>query len=363
MLALWPSRAAGATTSPTPTATSRRPRRSSQRRPEARCCGSRPSRGSRSRPVRRSVSSTRRISRSTARSYARSGRRSGRGSPKRSDRSACSRCSERSPAARTPARGASSREQAATAQQLDQAERDYRVLGEQIAALRAQRNSVTQDVAASDARVAQIAERIAKSRITAPFAGTVLATYARAGEYVQPGQPLFRLASLDTLTLRAYVTEPQLAQVKLGQRVQVTVDRGAGDRLTMPGTVSWIASKAEFTPTPMQTRDERADLVYAVKIRVPNRGRRAEDRHARRRRARRQRPARDARRSRRLGLGARQALRRRRRARRRLVRRSSRRAVRLHRTGRRRQDDAVPHAHHAAAAGRGHRAAFSGSTS
>jgi HlyD family secretion protein len=163
-------------------------------------------------------------------------------------------------------------EQAATAQQLDQAERDYRVLGEQIAALRAQRTSVTQDVAASDARVAQIAERIAKSRISAPFAGTVLATYARAGEYVQPGQPLFRLASLDTLTLRAYVTEPQLAQLKLGQRVQVSVDRGEGNRLVVPGQVSWISAKAEFTPTPVQTRDERADLVYAVKIRVPNQG-------------------------------------------------------------------------------------------
>ena len=162
-------------------------------------------------------------------------------------------------------------EQAATAQQMDQAERDYRVLGEQIAALRAQRQSVTQDVAASEARVAQIAERIGKSRIAAPFAGTVLATYSRTGEYVQPGQPLFRLASLDTLTLRAYVTEPQLAQLRLGQRVQVNVDRGEGARLSVPGTVSWISAKAEFTPTPVQTRDERADLVYAVKIRVPNR--------------------------------------------------------------------------------------------
>jgi HlyD family secretion protein len=161
-------------------------------------------------------------------------------------------------------------EQAATAQQLDQAERDYRVLGEQIAAVRAQRSSVTQDVAASDARVAQIAERITKSRVSAPFAGTVLATYARAGEFVQPGQPLFRLASLDTLTLRAYVTEPQLAQLRLGQRVQVSVDRGEGNQLALPGTVSWISAKAEFTPTPVQTRDERADLVYAVKIRVPN---------------------------------------------------------------------------------------------
>jgi HlyD family secretion protein len=162
-------------------------------------------------------------------------------------------------------------EQAATAQQLDQAEREYRVLGEQMAAARAQRSSVTQDVAASDARVAQIAERIAKSRISAPFSGTVLATYARAGEFVQPGQPLLRLANLDTLTLRAYVTEPQLAQLRLGQRVQVSVDRGEGSRLAMPGTVSWISAKAEFTPTPVQTRDERADLVYAIKIRVPNR--------------------------------------------------------------------------------------------
>ena len=161
-------------------------------------------------------------------------------------------------------------EQAATAQQLDQAEREYRVLGEQMAAVRAQRSSVTQDVAASDARVAQIAERIGKSRISAPFTGTVLATYARAGEFVQPGQPLFRLASLDTLTLRAYVTEPQLAQLKLGQRVQVSVDRAEGSRLALPGTVSWISARAEFTPTPVQTRDERADLVYAVKIRVPN---------------------------------------------------------------------------------------------
>ena len=162
-------------------------------------------------------------------------------------------------------------EQAATAQQLDQAEREYRVLGEQMAAARAQRSSVTQDVAASDARVAQIAERIAKSRISAPFSGTVLATYARAGEFVQPGQPLLRLANLDTLTLRAYVTEPQLAQLRLGQRVQVSVDRGEGSRLAMPGTVSWISAKAEFTPTPVQTLDERADLVYAIKIRVPNR--------------------------------------------------------------------------------------------
>ncbi len=162
-------------------------------------------------------------------------------------------------------------EKAATAQQLDQAEREYRVLGQQLAAARAQRQSVSGDASASDARVAQIADRIAKSRIAAPFAGTVLATYARAGEFVQPGQPLFRLANLDSLTLRAYVSEPQLSQLRIGQRVEVSVDRPEGGRLIVPGTVSWVAAKAEFTPTPVQTRDERADLVYAVKIRVANR--------------------------------------------------------------------------------------------
>ena len=161
-------------------------------------------------------------------------------------------------------------EQAATSQQLDQAERDYRTLVAQIEAVKAQRQSVSMDVAASEARVAQIRDRIAKSTVTNPQAGTVLTTYARAGEVVQPGQPLYKIADLDTLDLRAYVTGGQLPTVRLGQRVQVRVD-GGGNRLrTIAGVVSWVSPTAEFTPTPVQTRDERADLVYAVKIRVPN---------------------------------------------------------------------------------------------
>ena len=159
--------------------------------------------------------------------------------------------------------------QAATAQQLDQAERDYKVLLAQIEAARAQSRSVNLDAASTDARVAQIAERIAKSEVTNPEPGTVLTVYARAGEVVQPGQPLYKIADLDTLVLRAYVSESQLASIKLGQQVQVHVDRG-DELLPATGTVTWISPKAEFTPTPIQTRDERADLVYAVKIRVPN---------------------------------------------------------------------------------------------
>ncbi len=163
-------------------------------------------------------------------------------------------------------------EKAATAQQLDLAERDYRVLGAQIEAARAQQQSVGREVSSGEARVAQITERLGRSTIENPVPGTVLATFTRAGEVVQPGQPLYRIANLDTLTLRAYVAEAQLRSLKLGGQVQVNVDAGDGKLTSLPGIVTWVSSKAEFTPTPVQTRDERADLVYAVKVRVPNRG-------------------------------------------------------------------------------------------
>jgi HlyD family secretion protein len=161
-------------------------------------------------------------------------------------------------------------QQAATAQQLDQAERDYRTIVAQMQAAQAQRQSVARDVASNSAQVAQIHDRINKSNIANPEAGTVLATYVRTGEVVQPGQPLYRIANLDTLILRAYVAEGQLASLKLGQHVQVHVDQGNGTMLTLDGLVDWVASKAEFTPTPVQTRDERTDLVYAVKVQVVN---------------------------------------------------------------------------------------------
>lgn len=161
-------------------------------------------------------------------------------------------------------------QQAATAQQMDQAERDYRTLVAQVEAARAQQQSVMQQGGSSDARVAQIDDLIARSRIVNPVGGVVLATFVNAGEIVQPGQPLYRIASLDTLVLRAYVSAPQLAALRLGQTVSVQVDDASGGLRSVRGTVSWISPRAEFTPTPIQTRDERADLVYAVKIRVPN---------------------------------------------------------------------------------------------
>ena len=161
-------------------------------------------------------------------------------------------------------------QQAATAQQLDQAERDYRTLVAQIEAVRAQERTASGDVHSTEARVAQLRDQIAKARVTNPVAGTVLATYVKVGEVVQNGQPLYRIANLDTVELRAYVTESQLSQVKLGQSVKVVVDAGPA-HATLPGIVSWVASQAEFTPTPIQTRDERSNLVYAIKVRIANR--------------------------------------------------------------------------------------------
>lgn len=163
-------------------------------------------------------------------------------------------------------------QRAATTQQLEQAEREYRVFDAQIAAATATRQSVVQQASSGTARVEQLRDLIAKSRIVNPVRGTVLTTLVRAGEIVQVGQPLYRIANLDTLTLRAYVTAPQLSAVRLGLRVAVNVDGGDGEYRTLPGTITWIASQAEFTPTPIQTRDERADLVYAVKVSVLNPG-------------------------------------------------------------------------------------------
>ncbi len=163
-----------------------------------------------------------------------------------------------------------SEQQAATAQQLDQAERDHRTVLAQLDAARAQQRSVGLEADAVEARVAQARDRVSRATVTNPVAGTVLATYARAGEVVAPGQPLYKVASLDTLELRAYVSGAQLAAVKLGQGVTVRVSGAGGALRELPGTVSWIASQAEFTPTPVQTRDERTDLVYAIKVRVAN---------------------------------------------------------------------------------------------
>jgi len=158
---------------------------------------------------------------------------------------------------------------AATAQQGDRAEREARVVKEQLAGARVARSALAQEVAALDAQVALIEDRLVRSRIVSPLDGTILTRYVEPGEFVQQGQPVFKVASLDSLTFRAYVSGSQLTSLRLGQQVRIGVDR-ADSIAALPGRVTWIASTAEFTPTPIQTRDERADQVYAVKVAVDN---------------------------------------------------------------------------------------------
>jgi HlyD family secretion protein len=120
--------------------------------------------------------------------------------------------------------------------------------------------------------VAQIQDQINKGKIVNPIKGTVLTKYALEGEMTTTGKALYKIANLDTLTLRAYITGSQLTGVKLGQAVKVYTDDGAKNYKEYPGQVSWISDKSEFTPKTIQTKDERANLVYAVKIRVKNDG-------------------------------------------------------------------------------------------
>ncbi|WP_044512896.1 HlyD family secretion protein [Hymenobacter sp. DG25B] len=160
--------------------------------------------------------------------------------------------------------------------QITQAERQLAVTRQQIQV--AESNTATQNRAVLSHRAAlskteaQFEEQVRKGRIMNPVTGTVLTKYAFAGEMATIGKPLYRIANTDTLTLRAYITGTQLPQVKLGQPVTVRIDNGKDQFKTYPGTITWISSKAEFTPKTIQTKDERANLVYALNVRVKNDG-------------------------------------------------------------------------------------------
>ncbi|MBV6522476.1 MAG: hypothetical protein MNPFHGCM_02624 [Gemmatimonadaceae bacterium] len=159
---------------------------------------------------------------------------------------------------------------AATSQQADRATRDLRTLEAQGEVVKATKATVSRDLGTVRAQIAVLEDRIERSVVVAPAPGTVLARYVEAGELAQPGLPIVRIAALDTLTFRAYVPESQLRQLKLGGDVTVQVDGTGGSLRRLPGKVRWISATAEFTPTPIQTREERVTQVYAVKIAVAN---------------------------------------------------------------------------------------------
>ena len=135
----------------------------------------------------------------------------------------------------------------------------------------AQAAAIDDQVAGIDAQLAGLADRIANAAVENPVAGTVLTVLAEPGETVRTGAPLYTVADLSSLTLRAYVSGGQLGSLRLGMPVAVLVDAESSALREIRGEVVWIASEAQFTPTPIQTRDERAELVYAFDVRVPNR--------------------------------------------------------------------------------------------
>ncbi|MDR0896013.1 MAG: HlyD family efflux transporter periplasmic adaptor subunit, partial [Prevotellaceae bacterium] len=165
---------------------------------------------------------------------------------------------------------------AANPKQLNEAEDRYRVLLAQLAAqqssLHNSDRSLTAQTQSADVQVAQVSDQLRKCRIAAPIAGTVLAKYAQAGEWTAPGAPLFKMADINNIYLRTYITSEQLADVTLGQSVTVYSDYGADKQQAYSGKVTWISPTSEFTPKSILTKDERASLVYAVKILVHNDG-------------------------------------------------------------------------------------------
>lgn len=164
-----------------------------------------------------------------------------------------------------------------TQKQYDDMEAHLRVLESQLDAtlssLTKNTITITNNAAALEAQILALEDRIAKCRVVSPVGGTVLVKYAEVGELATMGKPLFKVADLDKIYLRAYFTSEQLSNVKLGDTVKVIADFGAEERYEYEGTITWIASESEFTPKTIQTKDSRANLVYAVKIAVKNDGR------------------------------------------------------------------------------------------
>lgn len=165
---------------------------------------------------------------------------------------------------------------ASNRKQVEDIQAQIETLERQLAAQKESLNSSNRNVSgqadALEAQIEQIRDRIRKCVITSPVAGTVLAKYSEAGEFAALGRALFKVADIDNIRLRAYITADQLTTLKLGQQVRVFADQGSSGRKEYAGTLIWISDKAEFTPKTIQTRDERANLVYAVKIAVENDG-------------------------------------------------------------------------------------------
>ena len=165
---------------------------------------------------------------------------------------------------------------AAPSKMLDDASNQVQVLQRQldaqVSALQTSTNALSRQMDAADVQVRQLRDQLLKCHIKSPVGGTVLEKYVERGEYVTPGKPLFKIGDVRHMYLRAYITSAQLKNVRTGQKVKVFADYGGGQKKEYVGTVTWISSRSEFTPKTILTDDERADLVYAVKIAIETYG-------------------------------------------------------------------------------------------
>ena len=161
---------------------------------------------------------------------------------------------------------------AATQKQLDDVNASLNLIDKQIASLKIQFGGIDSQVASITQQIAQLEESISRSRIINPIMGTVLTKYAEKDEVATYGKPLYKIADLSVITLRAYVGGTQLPYIKLGAGIDVAYDKDENTNTSTKGIVSWISPSAEFTPKTIQTKEERVNLVYAVKVRVKNDG-------------------------------------------------------------------------------------------
>ena len=164
-------------------------------------------------------------------------------------------------------------DKAATQKQMDDIKGAINLVNRQIASIKTQQPGIVEEMDVVQKQIVVTHEAINKCQVLNPSDGTVLVKYAETGELALPGKSLYKLANLSQMELRVYITGDQLPGIKIGQKVEVIIDKNRKDNQVLEGTVSWISQKAEFTPKIIQTKEERVNLVYAVKILVPNDGR------------------------------------------------------------------------------------------
>ncbi len=164
------------------------------------------------------------------------------------------------------------KEGAATDKQLDDLQGNVDLLRARNAVLSSQKATVYAELQSNEAQLLQVRDQIDKCRLRTPMSGTILETYVRQGELAVTGRALYNMADLSSIILRAFIDGNQLSSIKIGDKVEVRYDGPDGKLLSTTGVVSWISSEAEFTPKIIQTREERVNLVYAVKVIVPNDG-------------------------------------------------------------------------------------------